>query len=253
MTWNDAAERILQNKGKSINYKTLAQEIIKAKMVETESKTPHITLHASIMLENKSREDRGIPLRFSVERGEIGLTAWRQPDSQTTFLQQATKLRNTAKTDLLKKLTQLSGDKFESFLEALLVKMGYEDVELRGGPHDEGIDLLCQMAQGINQVKTAVQAKCKQATRKVGPKDVRLLRDVLPKFQCSQGVLITTTKFTREATEAANEEGRLPIILIDGDKLSELALEHEVSVKAHLVKTYSLDKEFELFQSGKQS
>jgi restriction system protein len=110
--------------------------------------------------------------------------------------------------------------------------------------------LLCEMSQGINQVKTAVQAKCKQSQNKVSVKDVRLLRDVLPKFSCSQGVLITTSGFTKEAEGAATEEGRLPIILIDGDRLAELALEHEVGVKAIQLKAYVLDDDFELWPSG---
>lgn len=103
------------------------------------------------------------------------------------------------------------------------------------------------MSQGINQVKTAAQAKCKQPQNKVGPKDVRLLRDVLPKFKCSQGVLITTSTFTMQAHDAASEEGRLPIILIDGGKRSELAIEHEVGVKSRNIRVYFLDEDFELF------
>ena len=178
----------------------------------------------------------------------VSLTQWQTASSQTGLLQQVQKLRHTAKGDLLKQLVQLPGDKFESYLEALLTKMGYEEVELRGGPSDEGIDLLCQMSQGINQVKTAVQAKCKQPNKRVGPKDVRLLRDVLPRFKCSQGVLITTSEFTKDAEEAANEQGRLPIILIDGNKLAELALEHEVGVKSRQVKTYAVDDDFDLFK-----
>ena len=97
-------------------------------------------------------------------------------------------------------------------------------------------------------MRTAVQAKCKGPGKRVGPKDVRLLRDVLPKFRCSQGVLITTSKFTTDAKDAANEENRLPIILIDGDKLAELALEHEVGIRSQSVKTYSIDSDFELFK-----
>ena len=125
--------------------------------------------------------------------------------------------------------------------------MGYENVELRGGPSDEGINLLCEMSQGINQIKTAVQAKCKQPNKKVGPKDVRLLRDVLPKFRCSQGVLVTTSGFTKQARDAANEQGRLPIILIDSNKLAELAIEHEVGVRSEQIKVYSFDDNFDLF------
>jgi hypothetical protein len=248
MTWNDAAEQVLKKAGKPTDYKALATQILKDKLVQSESKTPHITLYASIALEGKAREERGIPLRFFIDKGEVGLLEWGRTGSDVQILNQAEKLRKDAKSDLLKRLERLPGPKFESFVEALLVKMGYEDVEVRGGSADEGIDLLCQMSQGINSVKTAVQAKCKQANKRVGPKDVRLLRDVLPKFQCSQGVLITTTKFNDDAAAAANEEGRLPIILIDGDKLAELCIEHEVGVKSHQFKTYSLDSDFELFK-----
>lgn len=248
MTWTDAAEEILKEIKKSLNYKDLSQEILNKKLLKTQSQTPHITLHASIYLENKARSEKGIPLRFSLEKGDVALVKWRTGVAEATLVHQAKKQRDTAKNDLLKKLRELSGEKFESYLEALLTKMGYIDVTLRGGTGDEGIDLLCLMSQGINQVKTAVQAKCKKMNNKIGPKDVRLLRDILPKFQCSQGVLITTSSFTREAKEAANEQGRLPIILIDADRLAELALEHEVGLKSQAVKSYFLDPYFELFE-----
>lgn len=248
MTWKDAAEKVLRDQQKPLNYKDLTQRILKAKLVETRGKTPHLTLHASISVENKARAERGIPQRFDLEGGVVALSEWRAGGSHTGLAHQVKRQTDATKSELLKKLCAMSGDKFESFIETLLTKMGYQDVDLRGGPGDEGIDLLCQMSQGINQVKTAVQAKCKLPKNKVGPKDVRLLRDVLPKFQCSQGVLITTSKFTNEAQTAASEEGRLPIILIDGDRLAELALEHEVGATCHTLKTYSVDTEFELFQ-----
>ncbi|MBA4388388.1 MAG: hypothetical protein C0404_10430 [Verrucomicrobia bacterium] len=247
MTWTKATEEILNKDRKPLNYRTLAQRIISTKLVITHSKTPHITLYATLTRDNKACEEGGFAPRFFVEKGMIGLTAWEQSNAQTQMIDQAKRLRDSTKTDLLKRLGQLSGSDFESFVEALLVKMGYQDVQLRGGGSDEGIDLLCQMTQGINQVKTAVQVKCKQPNREVGPKDVRLLRDVLPNFQCSQGVLITTSRFNRAARDAANEQGRLPIILIDGDRVGELAIEHEVGVRTQTVRTYSVDSDFELF------
>ena len=245
MTWNDAAEKVLRAEKKPLHYKLLTQKILEQKLLETEGKTPHLTLHASISLENKARQEKGIPPRFTVERGEVRLAAWERPAA--AIFHQARVERDRVKTELLKRLRQLSGEEFEGYIEALLVKMGYQNVEVRGGPGDEGIDLLCEMSQGINQVKTAVQSKCKQRQNKVGPNAVRLLRDVLPKFKCSQGVLITTSGFTPQAHGAASEEGRLPIILIDGDKLAELAIEHEVGVKCQEIKTYFLDQGFELF------
>jgi restriction system protein len=248
MTWNDAAEKILRAEKRAVYYKALAEKILGQNLVKTSGKTPHLTVHASISQENKARQEKGIPPRFTIERGEVRLAAWDRPSTQATFERQVLAERDRVKNELLAKLSRLSGAEFESYLETLLVKMGYGNVELRGGPSDEGIDLLCEMSQGINQVKTAVQAKCKQANKKVGPKDVRLLRDVLPKFKCSQGVLITTSGFTPQASAAASEEGRQPIILIDGKRLVELAVEHEVGVRSQSLKTYFVDDGFELFR-----
>lgn len=251
MTWNDAAERILRTEKKPLHYKDLADRILQKKLVETKGKTPHFTVHASISIENKARREKGLTPRFNLERGMVSLTAWEQRGARPPIFQQAEVQRQKVKEQFLSRLRQLSGTEFESYVEGLLIKMGYENVELRGGPGDEGIDLFCQMSQGINQVKTAVQAKCKQPNKRVGPNAVRLLREVLPNFGCSQGVLITTSGFTQQARDAANEPGKFPMILIDGDRLAELALEHEVGVRSREIKTYVLDDEFELFTRKK--
>jgi len=247
MTWNDAAEHILENQNTPLRYTDLANKILQAKLVDTASKTPSITLHASITIENQNREARGIRPRFVIVRGEVSLLAWETTHAQESFAKKLDENTGAVRDELLRRLRNLTGEEFESFIEALLIKMEYENIETRGGPSDEGIDLLCEMSQGINQVKTAVQAKCKQPQNRVGPNDVRLLRDVLPKFKCSQGVLITTSDFTKEAREAATEEGRQPIILIDGKKLVELSIEHEIGVKARSFKQYFIDEDFELF------
>lgn len=248
LTWNDAAEDILKKENKPLKYTELSKKILDAELVTSQSRTPSITLYVSISQENQSRQKQGKRPRFIIAHGQVSLTRWETSAVQEAFLTQVDRVNKDVKKELLRRLLQLSGDKFESFIEALLIKMEYEQVQSRGGPTDEGIDLLCEMSQGINQVKTGVQAKCKQPHNKIGPKDVRLLRDVLPKFKCSQGVLITTSDFTREAKAAASEEGRPPIILIDGDKLTDLAIENAVGVKAREFRAYFVDEEFPLFK-----
>lgn len=247
-TWSDAAEKVLRKEQHPLHYKVLTQKILGQKLVQTKSKAPHIAFYASLAVDNSSRREKGVPPRFSIEKGEVSLTEWEAHKAKVAIFRHAQTERARVKDQLLRKLRQLSGGKFESYMEALLIKMGYENVELRGGPTDEGIDLFCEMSQGINQVKTAVQTKCKQKQNKVGPKDVRLLRDVLPKFKCSQGVLVTTSTFTPQAQAAATEEGRLPIILIDSNKLAELAIEHEAGIRGAEIKIYSVDDNFDLFK-----
>ena len=67
MTWNDAAQKVLKVEKQPLHYKQLAKKILSKKLVETRSKTPHVTLHASINIENKARREKGIPLRFITE------------------------------------------------------------------------------------------------------------------------------------------------------------------------------------------
>jgi restriction endonuclease Mrr len=141
MTWNDAAEKVLDSEKKPVHYKALAKKIIEGKLVETKGKTPHNTLYVSISVENKSRQEKGKAPRFFIERGEVGLAAWARSAAKAKLIKQVQSERERVKTEVLKRLRQLSGTDFESYLETLLVKLGYEGVELRGGPSDEGIDL----------------------------------------------------------------------------------------------------------------
>ena len=47
----------------------------------------------------------------------------------------------------------------------------------------------------------------------------------------TKGVLITTSSFTRQAEEAARTIPALRIVLIDGERLADLMLRHNVGVR----------------------
>jgi len=245
MTWSDAAEKVLRREAKPLNWRELTKKILERNLVRTKSKLPQHSFYASIKIENRRAEEKGLPPRFILEAGDVRLAEWEVTESNTAILDRAMAQRSLVRAELLRRLRQLSPQKFESYIDTRLYAMGYQ-VEPRGGPTDQGIDCFCELQQGINEVKTAVQVKCKQPHNKIGPKDIYYLRECTLRDKCSQGVFITTSTFTREAQRAAEEEGKLRIILIDGNRLAELALEHEVGTKSQSVKTYFLDKEFEL-------
>jgi len=150
LTWNDAAVSILRKEKKPLKYSDLAGRILKGKLVRSKSKNPGITLYASISLENQARERTGRRPRFTIAHGEVSLIEWRTSAIQERFLSSVRSTNRLVKRDLLRRLLQLPGSKFESFIEALLINMEYEQVEVRGGPTDEGVDILCEMSQGIN-------------------------------------------------------------------------------------------------------
>jgi restriction system protein len=105
--------------------------------------------------------------------------------------------------------------------------MGYENIKVTGRGADGGIDLLADRQMGILRVRTA--AKLKRASDDVGPPVVMQLRgEMLVVPGVNQGMLITTSGFSEGAAEVAQAANAPLIVLIDGDALGELLIEHEI-------------------------
>lgn len=181
----------------------------------------------------RRRVDRGLPPRFTIQAGDIGLADWSAPplkEAQVTV----DKPREKAKRELLQKLRKLDGGDFESFLEVLLIGMGYE-VEVTGGTGDDGVDLIAESSGGVSPQRIGNQAKCLGSGRETGPNPVRLLRDALPSKDCQAGAVISTARFDADAGRVAAEPGRPPVELIGPDELAELAAEYGVGISARSV------------------
>ena len=82
---------------------------------------------------------------------------------------------------------------------------------------------------GITQIKEVVQVKRHQGP--LSRPTIDQLRGALPYHQAIRGTIITLGTFSQGCQEAALYPGAAPISLIDGDKLIELLLKHEVGVK----------------------
>lgn len=247
MRWLDAAERVLLDTGTELHYVELADRILRRSLVATKSQSPEITLHASISLDIKGRAARGLPPWFVILRGGmVTLAQWEGgplEDARDALL----KSRDRTRRDLLRKLRQLDGGKFETFLERLFTTMGY-DVTVTGGSDDEGVDLVAELlAAGVGSQRVGIQAKCKGGSRKIGPNTVRLLRDALATYACNAGAVVATVGFDDKAIAVAGEPGKPPIDLIDNDRLTELAIQFKVGVRSETIEAYSedLDSVFE--------
>lgn len=241
MKWLDAVERVLSEVGTPVNYRELTDTVLREHLVETESGTPHITLHASVSQDIRRLESRGLPPRFSIEAGDVGLAEWSTGPSDEA-IETIERSRTRAKQELLRKLRDLSGAEFESYLEVLFTKMTY-DVTVTGGSGDDGIDLVATLGGGIGAQRVGVQAKCLGARREIGPNPVRLLRDALPAHGCNAGAIVATCRFNTDAVRVADEPGRPPIELVGPDRLVDLALEYRVGVTSETIDmfTESLD------------
>jgi restriction system protein len=143
--------------------------------------------------------------------------------------------------DLKRSLKKINPSVFEKLVVDLLLKMGYGDLydgagKVTGGPNDQGIDgIINQDRLGLDKVY--IQAKRWKGT--VGSKEIQGFTGALVKEHSDKGVFITTGTFSKMAISFAKNIDK-NIILIDGDRLSKLMIEHKLGVVVD--RTYEIMK-----------
>ena len=137
------------------------------------------------------------------------------------------------KSEVLTRVRASEPKVFEKLIIELLLAMGYG---ASGGgthvgkPNDEGIDgIISEDALGLDQVY--LQAKRFQEANNVGIKDVQAFIGALVGRGAQKGVLITTSKFSKQALEFSAKGVQHRLILVDGERLSELMLRYNVGIR----------------------
>jgi restriction system protein len=130
---------------------------------------------------------------------------------------------------------------FEKLVVDLLLAMGY------GGSRQEAAQLTAPGADGgidgvINEDRLGLDVIYVQAKRwdsNVGRQEIQKFAGALQGKRAKKGVFITTSDFTPDAREyVRNIDSR--IILVDGGRLAELMIEHNVGVS--VAQSYDLKK-----------
>jgi restriction system protein len=143
-------------------------------------------------------------------------------------------LAESLRGDLLERIAEMPPAFFEQLVVDLIVAMGYggsrNNVAKRiGRSGDEGIDgVVNQDALGLDVVY--IQAKRYAPGNTIGREQIQQFTGALVGQGAMRGVFFTTSSFTRPATEYAD---RVPqrIILVDGDRLTQLMIQHGVGVR----------------------
>jgi restriction system protein len=152
-------------------------------------------------------------------------------------------LRQTVTAELLEMLGQVSPDYFETVVLDLLHRMGYgttrSDLLRVGRSGDGGIDGVISLDR-LGLEKVYVQAKRWQGS--VGRPDVQGFYGALAGQRATKGVFITTSTFTQQAVEFAASIER--VVLVDGRKLAELMIEHEVGVTLRSLRVAKIDMDY---------
>lgn len=147
----------------------------------------------------------------------------------------------TVREDLHEYLLSMDPTAFEHLVARLLEAMEYENVDVVGQSGDGGVDVVAEIELGVTSVREVVQAK--RHRRTVQRKDLDALRGSLYRFDAVRGTIVTTSGFTQGTKDAAFAQGAAPITLIDGRKLIDLLIEHDLGVRKHLIEVLSIDLE----------
>ncbi len=151
------------------------------------------------------------------------------------------KLREDLSLELLKTTRECSPAFFERLVIDVLVKMGYggsrkEAGKAIGRSGDEGIDgFINEDRLGLDVIY--IQAKRWKAP--VGRPEIQKFAGALQGHRANKGIFITTSSFTQEAEDYVAKINS-KIVLLDGDQLSQLMIDHNVGVT--LVTSYETKK-----------
>lgn len=152
-------------------------------------------------------------------------------------------IRESVAADLLETLSKVSPTYFETIVLDLLHKMGYganrDDLQRVGGSGDSGIDGVISLDK-LGLEKVYVQAKRWQS--KVGRPEIQGFYGALAGQRATKGVFITTSSYSAQAIDFAKSVER--IVLVDGIKLAELMIDHEVGTSSRTIKIPEFDSDY---------
>ena len=157
-------------------------------------------------------------------------------------------ITSTLTDDVLNEVMNQSPDFFEKLVVDLLVTMGYggskiENSQVLGKTGDEGIDgVIKEDKLGFDKIY--IQAKRWDVDRTVGRPEIQKFVGALTGQGAIKGAFITTAGFSKDAKEYVSKQHACKIVLIDGQTLAALMIEHNLGVSVestYLIKKIDFD------------
>lgn len=195
----------------------------------------------------KTKKTESIPVENDkVPPADAGIDNEPEPNkSLYVILEEAYKGINESLPDrLLEKVKQINAFSFERLVRDLIAKImkvqSGKDAVVTQHSKDGGIDgYINADAFGIKKL-CCFQAK--KWDNIVGVRTVRELVGSLAEMKCSDGIIVTTSSFSRDAKDY-NASG-YKIILIDGKKLAEMMIESGIGISEKTYVVKDLDESY---------
>ena len=235
MTYLDAAHTILKAAGQPLRPDEITQRALDEKLIAPQGLTPEATMASRLYIDTLQEDSRFV----RAGKGLFGLAQW-QPEGIES---QVDKINQATREQLHSLLLAMPFDRFEALIGELLIRMGFDEstVTVTRRSRDGGIDVTgVYRATGLTGVSAAVQAKKWKGN--VGSRIVTELRGSLQVHQ--QGIIITTSDFSKGAQAEALAPNKTHIGLINGEELVGLLVRHKVGVREKPLPVLSLDQEY---------
>ncbi len=145
---------------------------------------------------------------------------------------------------LLEKLRAMTDKEFEEFVGRVLVRLGYEEVNVVGRSHDRGLDVECIHTLPLVEPPVSVACQVKRHAGTVGGSVVGDLRGRWA-HRVDRLILVNLGGFTAGAREeAAEQPGAKPVKLISGQDLADLMAREGIGVHREPVVMETIDETF---------
>ena len=238
LTFTDAAERVLKESGNQemLHYNVITKLALERGLIRTEGRTPAATMYSAVLTEIRRHETRGETPRFVQHgRGMVGLSAWLPTEVAGLIEDKNREVRQL----LLDRALASSPAEFESLVGELLAAMGFEEVELTPMSGDGGIDVRGTLVVGdAVRIRMAVQAK--RWKKNVSRQIVQQVRGSLGAHE--QGLIITTSDFSKGAKIDANRSDAAPVALMNGERLAALLARYQIGTYIKRYELFILDE-----------
>lgn len=221
-SFTDAAERVLEqfSNDKPMHYTQITSKALQLGWIATQGQTPAQTMYAQVLTEIERVHKRGDVARFTREgRGLIGLSSWLDRGLTSQIEQH----NNDVRKALHKRLYGVSPKSFEDLIGALLIKVGFEEVQVTGRTGDGGIDVRGTLVVG-SVIRTRMAVQVKRWKNNIQAPTVQQVRGSLGAHE--QGLIITTSDFSSGARKEAERADATPVALMSGPQLVNLLIEY---------------------------
>lgn len=169
---------------------------------------------------------------------------------QEKLYQSYANIKKSTTDEILETILSKTPREFEKLVVALLQKMGYGGEIKNSGTvtqatNDNGIDgIIKEDILGLGRIY--IQAKRYALDKSISREEIQKFVGALAVAQSNKGVFITTSYFTKNASDYVNNlNGSTTIVLIDGEKLAEFIYEYELGMQVEqVIKIKKLDSDF---------